>query len=380
MKKKHFLIVINHPSQFHVFKNLVKKLNADGHHCILFIQERGIVEDLAKNEGFDYRFAVSPIWREKLKGKLGIPIRGVIHMLQSIIRVFKYCLFNKVDIMMGTSISITHVGSLLRIPSFVFSDDDFYIVKDFYKLAFPFAKYLVTAEVVDVGKYQYKRIGYKGNQKVAYLHPDYFTPNPKIPAKYGLEAGEYSIIRIVSFGALHDLDHQVQSGLSKEALSQIIPILKTCGDIVINLEDGTLTEYSEYCLKIDPQDMHDLMYYARLLLTDSQSMHVEAGLLGTPSIRTNKWVDMELRLSCIDYIEREYALGKSISPKNLSKLLDKVKEYCNSEKKSEWIVKRDKFFEQNTNLTDFLYWLFTTYPMSTFKLKNNPKILDQFNG
>ncbi len=48
MAKKHYLFAVNHPSQFHMFKNLARKLIDDGHHCVFFIQQRGIIEDLVK--------------------------------------------------------------------------------------------------------------------------------------------------------------------------------------------------------------------------------------------------------------------------------------------------------------------------------------------
>lgn len=375
--KKHYVFAVNHPSQFHMFKNLARKLLDDGHHCIFFIQKRGIIEDLVKGYGFEYRFSVSPVWREKLKGRLGIFLRGIAHLFQSDFRILQYCLANHVNIMMGTDIAITHVGFLLRKVSLVFTDDDWYFTKDYCKLAFPFATHIVAAKVVDLGKWDHKRIGYDGNQKTAYLHPKYFRPDSKVLDKYGLSEEQFVIIRLVTFGALHDSVNQVQTGLREDVLKEIIPYLNGIGKVMINAEQGEYPEFSQFCMKLDPNDMHSLLYYARLLLTDSQSMHVEAGLLGTPSIRTNNWIDSGLNFNYIDYIEDEYGLGVSISPKKRDELIQTVKEFTADGMKQQWVAKRDRFFRENTNLTDFLYWFVTEYPDS---ISNLSKAIGRFTG
>ncbi len=379
IESRRYLFAVNHPSQFHMFKNLARKLLDDGNHCVFFIQQRGIIEDLVKGCGFEYRFAVSPLWREKLNGKLGIYARGIIHISQSYFRILSYCLRNRVDFLMGTDVPITHVAKLLRKISVVFTDDDHYFIEEFCKLAMPFATHVVASNVVDLGKWKQKKIGYDGNQKTAYIHPAYFKPDRDVLAKHGLEEDRFTIIRLVTFGAMHDAVNQVQTGLNAGFLEEIIPYLSSIGKVVINAEQGDYPEFSEHCLKLDPSDMHSLLYYARLLLTDSQSMHVEAGLLGTPSIRTNKWVDDVRVMSVVSYMEDMCGLGISISPQKPDEVIRKVKDYSQAGVKQQWQEKRDKFFEDNTSLTDFLYWFVTEYPESLHEYKQDPqRVLKRF--
>jgi len=379
IESRRYLFAVNHPSQFHMFKNLARKLLDDGNHCVFFIQQRGIIEDLVKGCGFEYRFGISPFWREKLKGRIGIFLRGVVHLVQSDFRIMLYCLRKRVDIMMGTDIAIAHVGWLLRKVSMVFTDDDWYFVKDYCRLAFPFANHIVASNVINLGKWSHKRIGYDGNQKTAYIHPAYFKPDRDVLAKYGLEEDRFTIIRLVTFGAMHDAVNQVQTGLNAGFLEEIIPYLSSIGKVVINAEQGDYHEFSEHCLKLDPSDMHSLLYYARLLLTDSQSMHVEAGLLGTPSIRTNKWVDDVRVMSVVSYMEDMYGLGISISPQKPDEVIQKVKDYSQAGVKQQWAEKRNEFFRENTNLTDFLYWFVTGYPDSLREYKmDTQKVLQSF--
>ena len=243
----------------------------------------------------------------------------------------------------------------------------------------PFATHVLASNVVDLGKWSHKKIGYDGNQKSAYLHPEFFSPDINVLARYGLEESHFTIIRLVTFGAMHDAVNLVKTGLSVGFLNEIIPYLSSIGKIVINAERGDYPEFSDYCLKIDPSDMHSLLYYANLLLTDSQSMHVEAGLLGTPSIRTNKWVDDVRVMSVVSYMEDMYGLGISISPQKPDEVIQKVKDYSQAGVKQQWQEKRDKFFEDNTSLTDFLYWFVTEYPESLHEYKQDPqRVLKRF--
>lgn len=107
-------------------------------------------------------------------------------------------------------------------------------------------------------------------------------------------------------------------------------------------------------------------------------MHVEAGLLGTPSIRTNKWVDSEQKMHVIDYLEQDYGLGASISPSKPEQLEQKIVEMLDDSSRKAWERKRKKFFSENTDLTEFMYWFVTRYPESFHAYVANNEIVDTF--
>jgi predicted glycosyltransferase len=355
-----------------MFKNLAKRLMNDGHKCVFFIQQRNIIEDLVIKEGFAYKYIVSPYWRDHLKGKLGISIRGIMHLLQASFRVFSYSLLNKVDMYLGTDISITYVGNIFRKPSLVFTDDDYYYTKQYAQTAYPFATHILAADVVDIGKWAKKKIAYSGNQKLGYLHPNVFQPDVNVLKKYNLRVNEYSIIRLVNFAALHDSVNQMETGLSHESLQNLMPILSKHGKVILDMENKNNSFFKEYQIDINPEDMHSLLYFARLFISDSQSMHVEAGLLGTPAIRTNAWVDKPKPLNVITDLENRYGLGISISPKNPHLLVNKVSEMIQDGVKESWQDKRDKALKDYIDFTAFLYWFITEYPDSFVMYINNP--------
>lgn len=373
MTSKRYLFAINHPSQFHVFKNLAKRLMKDGHTCVFFIQQRDIIEDLVIKEGIAYRHSVSPFWRDKLEGRAGIAVRGILHLAQESFRIFTYSLLHRVDMYLGTDIAITHVARIFRKPSLIFTDDDFYFTKQYAQLAFPYATHIIAADVVDVGKWKSNKIAYKGNQKLGYLHPSVFEPDIKVLDKYGLKENGYTIIRLVNFAALHDSVNQMETGLSLKNIQRILPILKQYGGVIIDTEKKNAPFLKEYQIDIDPEDMHSLLYYARLFVSDSQSMHVEAGLLGTPAIRSNAWVDKSKPLSYIKDIEQNYGLGISISPKDPDLLLKTVSEMVQDGVKEAYREKKRKVFENYIDYSSFLYWFITEYPESLVKYQKNSK-------
>jgi len=377
-KTLRYLFAINHPSQFHVFKNLALNLMGKGHSCIFFIQQRGFVELLAKQYGIDYRFLVSPIWKKKLTSKTGILLRGLIHLIQADIRVIIYCLLNKVDFLLGSDISITHAGFILRKHSLAFTDDDVHFIKPYSRLAFPFATNIVAPSVVNLEKWSFKKIAYPGTQKTAYVHPRMFKPNPDVLRKYSLMNSAFVIVRRVEFKALHDSMHIAQTGITDSVLDKIISGLVGSHKIIMSNEGEQNPKYKKYGMKIEPSDMLDLIYYADLLIGDSQSMQVEAALLGTPSIRSNKWVLEGDKVSVIHHLENKYDLCIGIPPKEEETIVSTALRLLQSGVKDEWRKKIVRFYEENISLTDMLMWLLDDYNTRAHMIKQDPSVLLDF--
>ena len=373
-----YLFAINHPSQFHMFKYLANKLSGDGHKVIFFIQHRGIIEELARSAGFDYKFLVSPIWKKYLRGRVGVALRGTIHLIEAELRVLLYNVFNRVDVMLGSDISITHVAKIMGKISLAFSDDDYYFIGPYSRLAFPHASRIVSPAIVNLGQWKSKQIAYPGTQKTAYLHPNVFSPSLSVLEKYGLRGKRFIIIRRVEFNALHDSMKIAATGITDSVIDQLIAMFNMSHRIILNYEGVDNPKYTEYILKIDPSDMLDLIYYADLLIGDSQSMQVEAALLGTPSIRSNKWVQYREKVSVIHYLESCYNLCVSILPEDSENIVTKAKELLSPEVKSKWREKMGIFYEENVSLTDLLYWLLGDYRLRIRMLDENPDILTDF--
>ena len=69
----------------------------------------------------------------------------------------------------------------------------------------PFTRYVYTPNcfIKDFGK---KQIRFNGFIEMAYLHPEYFNPDPSVIRILGIKPNEkYIIIRFVSWNANHDI-------------------------------------------------------------------------------------------------------------------------------------------------------------------------------
>lgn len=301
------------------------------------------------------------------KGKWSVLLLGVLDIILQDIRLFKFCLFNRPKLMIGTDYSITHIGFVLGIPSFVLNEDDFNINKYFCKLAYPFATKIISPMVCDVGKYGYKKIGYDGYQKLAYLHPNYFSPDISVRNKYFSEVEKYVIIRVVNFNAGHDIE-SLNSGISQELIKEIIAIINTYGfTAYISGETELSDDLKKYSLKIKATDIHHVMYYSSLFIADSQSMIVEASLLGVPSIRFNSFVG---KISVMNELEKNYGLTNGIKINEPELLEAKIREILsNVNYRMNLQVKRDKMLKEKIDVTELLIKLISNY--SQDKSKNN---------
>ncbi len=117
------LVALNHPAHYYVFKFTVLNLKNLGYDVKYVIREKDILEKLLISEKVDFTKI-----NEKRKRKLtvfSVVSNGIIELVKQDFNLLKLVIKWKPDLMIGTDMAITHVGSLLRIPSFVFNEDDF---------------------------------------------------------------------------------------------------------------------------------------------------------------------------------------------------------------------------------------------------------------
>ena len=79
----------------------------------------------------------------------------------------------------------------------------------------------------------------------------------------------------------------------------------------------------KYRLKINPLDIHHVITFASLYIGDSQSMAVEAAMLGVPSIRFN---DFAGKISVLEELEHKYGLTYGIKTDQPERLFEKINE------------------------------------------------------
>ncbi len=337
------LFHLGHPAHFHLFKNVISKLHANGHSTIIAIKKKDVLENLLISSGFDY-VNVLPEGRKDDKFSIAMG------QLKQDYQVLKICLSQKPDLLVGTSVAISHVGKLLSIPSVNLNEDDAEAVPLYAKLAYPWATRIVAPHVCSVGKWTFKKDGYDGYHELAYLHPDNFSPSHSIASKYIDCDAPVSILRFAKLGAHHDVGI---SGLSDELALRLMDILGAKGRIVITSERPLSPALEQFRQVIDPKDMHHVMAFANLFVGDSQTMAAEAGVLGIPFIRFNDFVG---RISYLDELENRYQLGVGIRPSDPEALLEAAKRMeLNAEERERYQARRLEMLKDKIDLSEHLY-------------------------
>ncbi len=366
MAVKKVLISLGHPAHFHLFKNINANLNNLGIETEFLIREKDVLENLLKNEDLAY-YNILP--KEKGSGFLAL----TWSILLRDIRLFKFCLRSKPDLIVGSTVEITHVGKLVNIPAISVGEDDMDVVPLFSRLAAPFSDCLVFPSICRMGKWTKKTLTYNSYQELAYLHPNHFRPDKKIVRKYFNPDYPYFILRLSALSAHHDKGIK---GLDEETTNKIISFLAPHGAIYLTSEKKLQPEFERYRISINPIDIHHVLAYSQLLICDSQTMAAEAGVLGTPFIRMNDFVG---KISYLNELEDIYQLGYGIAPSDKTRLFDVLSSVLlMKERKKIFEERRWRMLAEKIDTSKFLTWLIINYPESKIQIKQKPELSFQF--
>lgn len=284
------LIDINHPAHVHYFRNLYKRLINEGHGVVVVSRNKEIEQELLSQ--YEIPFISRGKGAFNVAGKLFYHFYAVTVLLR-IIRKHK---IDKV-------ISFMHpygaqAAWLLRKKSILFSDTE--NANLHHKLSVPFASEVHTPECFerDLGKKHYR---FNSFMELSYLHPNYFTPEPSVLNQLDLEDDKpITIVRFVSWGAVHDIGH---TGITKEDKIRLVQKLSEISNVFISSEGELPDEIKEHELNIDKTKMHSLLHYANLFVGESATMASESAILGTPAI----YLDDEGR-GYTNYLEKRYGI------------------------------------------------------------------------
>jgi predicted glycosyltransferase len=353
------LIDIGHPAHVHLFRNLYKSLIEDGHFVIVTTKDIPIAKKLL--DLYDIPFVNLGKKADGLLGKF-------FDLLNFGFQIFRLVKRHKINLAIGTSINIAHVSRFTKLTSFVFDDDDSEVQPLMKKYGHPFANFIVSPDVLDFERKAANHVTYPAYHELAYLHPKIFTPDVQVIKDFGLEEGEkYFILRFNAFKAHHDIG---VSGLSIDQKRRLIEILSKEGKVFITSERNLDEEFMKYQLSVSPEKMHSFIYYAHMLIGDSQTMTSEAAVLGTPSLRCNSFAG---RISYLEQQEKKYELTYAFLPSQYDALEAKLKDLLASPNLKEvFATRRLKMLEDKIFSTPFFKDMLERFTRGEF----DPKDID----
>ena len=351
------LVEISHPA--HVYKLLatIKELSNKGHKVIVVTKKVNSITYLLSK--FDVEFIILGSKKDSLLGK-------AIMQLWYNLRCLLLVKFKRVDLMIG-SITAAFLTRITKIPSLLFDDDDDEVEPLIVKYVHPYISLILSPEALQGMRARKDTVYYAGYHELAYLHPNRFTPDPIVLNEIGLNEGDvYFILRFNVFKAHHDVGIE---GLSIENKRKIISILEKKGKVFITTERNIDEEFKKYQLKLAPEKVHSLLYYATMFIGDSQTMTSEAAMLGTPSIRSNSFVD---RIEYLEEEEHKYNLTYGFLPTDSDAMFLKLNELLNTPNlKEEWLKRRNVMLNDKIDVTAFYVWFIENYPESKSIMSEN---------
>ncbi len=359
------LIDIGHPGHVHLLKNFYLIMKEKGHEIFVTVKDNKIQKALLDKYNMNYI-----VIGQKQDSLIGKAFSQIIYN----IKIVKLIIKNKIDIGIGSSITLAHASRLTRMKSILLDDDDDEVQMLFVKYAHPYCDTLLTPSALKNNRKSKKSIFYDAYHELAYLHPKYFKPDNRVLNELSLkESDVFFIMRFNVFKAHHDVG---VSGLTLEQKKELVNLLKPYGKIFITTEREIEPELEEYRLSISPEKIHSLMYYATLFLGDSQTMTTESALLGTPALKCNSFAG---KLSVPNELENRYRLCYSYQISNFDSYKDKIKESLENKRlRDEWKDKKKIMLNEKINTTDFFVWFVEAYPKSVEVMKSNPDYQKKF--
>lgn len=353
------IIGIWHPAHVHFFKNMIWSLEKKGHDIQVVTRPKEVTLDLLDKYGFNYKI-VGIHYKKSLAKALG--------MIKTDYRILKIAKKFKPDIFFGiTDMYCAHVGKWMRKPSIIFTDTEHANLGNM--LTFPFASTICTPSCFkkDLGT---KQVQYNGYHELAYLHPNYFKPDPSVLDDLGLSKSDKIIImRLISWEASHDTRSK---GFSMSVLEKAVKSLEEYGHIFITSERKLNKNLEKYKIRIPPEKLHSSLYYSSLYFGEGGTTAVEAALLGTPSVHVEEFKSKSAKVmdasdihGNFDELVNRYGLLYTFADQNqaLNKGLVILQDK-NAKKNSE--KKREQLLKEKIDVTAFMIDFIENYPESFY--------------
>jgi predicted glycosyltransferase len=352
------VVDINHPAHVHYSKNFIRQMRERGHQILITATEKDIACALLDRYNLEY---------SKLGSYGSSLISKVISFPLINMRMFLAVRKFEPDIFLGFgSIRAAHVAYLLRKPCINFEDTEHSSGQ--IRLYLPFVSAVCTPTCFN-GDLGPKHIRFNSYMELASLHPNHFTPNPAVLDEMGLNPDDpFIILRFVSWQASHDVG---QHGIRDKV--GLVKALEPYGRILITSEGSLQPELQPYQIRVSPEKLHDLLYYAILYVGEGGTTASEAAVLGTHAIHISSTAKY-----CGTFcdLNRYGLLWTSESDDDtIKKAIELLQRF---DLKDLGHAKRDILNNEKIDLTAFMHWFVEDYPESAGIMRANPDFQNRF--
>jgi len=355
------IFTINTPAQLHFYKNIIGILKNRGIEVKLIIRNYGETKILADEIILDYYF---------FSGKTNL-----LNYPKDILYLLKLYKKIKPDVVIGSLIYDAIPANLLNISLITFMDSTILDKISFFlnfRFFINFTDVIITPKTIE-NTLGIKHLKINSYKELAYLSPNYFSPDGDIRTLLGLDRDEeYVLLRFNAFDAVHDLGI---GGFRDHDKIKLVKELEKYAKVFISSEAGVPDSIKDRVLKLPKSRIHDVIYSAKMLVADTGTMVTEAACLGTPAIMFHPKVKI---MGNFIELEQKYQLifGYDSNPEFVIQKALKLIQIPNL--KQEWQKRRERLLKDKIDITAFMVWFLENYPESFRMMKERPEIQERF--
>lgn len=335
------LFDVGHPAQVHLFRNTITTLQDRGHETFVTSREKEDTIGLLDAYGIDHRSLST-------RGESLPELIGELFMRE--IRMYRVAKQFQPDVIVSRLGPVpAHVAALVGSRYVAVSDthiDQALLRRVYQGITFPFVDTICVPESFHLPIDGEKRRSLDF-QELAYLHPNYFEPDRDTLETYGIDPDDpFFVIRLAGWDAYHDVGY---TGISPTMLDQLVDMLSEYGSVFISSENELPARFAAYRLRVRPEDIHHVLYFADLYVGDSGTMSSEAAMLGTPSIRTNTMVGDDDE-NVFRELEDRYDLLRSYADENEAfRAIEQMLDYGFD--RVDWRERRERLLAEQPDVT-----------------------------
>ncbi|ELZ02342.1 DUF354 domain-containing protein [Natrialba asiatica] len=336
-----FVITIQHAANVHFFKHAIAELEAAGHNVYVFAREKGVTGELLDAYDIDHELLC-----DEPSGWLELGVTQLYYEARLLRRA------HAIDpdyIITSHGIAATHVATLVGAESHVYIDTET-AINGGNRLTIPFTDALYTPNSFRES-YGDAHVDYPGYHELAYLHPDRFEPDPDLLRRYGVDPHEqYAVLRVGAWNGNHDIG---KAGISTVGRRTIIDELAAAGRVYVSDEgDGPIPSGADP-LPVPPEAFHHLLAFADLVVGEVATTTLEAGLLGTPTVRISPFAG-STEMGKFRELEA-YGLVRSFHTDSEREAIDELKRLVRDPHTATiWANRRAALLETKVDVTQYI--------------------------
>ncbi|WP_081927252.1 DUF354 domain-containing protein [Halobellus rufus] len=329
---------VTHPAHVHLFKHAIEELARDGHAVAVTSREKEITTDLLDAYGIAHT-----VLSKKGTRKAAL----VPEWLLRDVRTVRFAARFDPDVIVSRlSPTAVHAAKMVGAGAVAFHDHEG--TNRLASALAPFTDRLCTPATfeADFGESHDRHAGV---QELAYLHPDRFDPDRDRLREFGVDPDDpYVVLRFVEMGAHHDVG---LDGFSAAAKRRLVRALSADTAVYVSTERGVDADVDAAQIPVPPAMMHDLLSEASLLVTDSNTMATEAGILGTPTVRSGAYAGTD-QFSNFEVLT-EAGLVESVAAED--RAVERALElFADPDAERRWRERRDEYVADKPDLTDYI--------------------------